>query len=517
MLRFGSVVFALVIPFAAVLADEGQLRVGGYVFVDENRNGVMDPGERGLAGVSVSDQRRVVKTSANGSWAINYDGPGSTYFVVKPQGYEPPVNEDNLPQFYYIDKPEGSPEGGRFAGVAPTGTLPRSIDFPMYPHEEPDAFRAIVFADTQPRDFREVEYIAHDVVESLIGVKASFGVTLGDVAFDDLAVYEPLNAAIALIGIPWYNVVGNHDLNLDSPDDEHSDETFERIYGPNYYSFDYGPTHFIVLDDVEFLAPGYKGGIGAKQMEWVKNDLATVPDEQLVVLMMHIPLRNVEDRQELYRLIEMRPYTMSVSGHTHYQEHDFITAEDGWRGIKPHHHMIAVTVSGSWWGGAPNELGIPHTTMRGGAPNGYSVFSFDGHEYSIEFRAAGAPAGYQMNIYAPEETALADAESTPVLANVFGGSEQSIVEIRVDDGDWLVMLKVDKPDPEYAETYERDKVQQRPYRGLPAPIRSRHLWEVSLGALFGDTPPSVGTHMIEVRTVDMFGQIYISQRVLRLK
>ncbi len=111
----------------------------------------------------------------------------------------------------------------------------------------------MLFGDPQPRDIAEVEYIAHDVVEQIISEHAhdaAFGVTLGDIVFDDLSVMEPLNQAIALIGIPWYNVIGNHDLNLDAKDDSLSDETFERIYGPSYYSFDFGPAHFMVLDDV---------------------------------------------------------------------------------------------------------------------------------------------------------------------------------------------------------------------------------------------------------------------------
>lgn len=40
--------------------------------------------------------------------------------------------------------------------------------------------------------------------------------------------------------------------------------------------------------------------------------------------------------------------------------------------------------------------------MSDGGPNGYSIMEFDGKNYSFEFRAAGRPASYQMNIYAPE-------------------------------------------------------------------------------------------------------------------
>ena len=77
---------------------------------------------------------------------------------------------------------------------------------------------AILFADTQPRNQWEIDYIAHDVVEELIGTDAAFGVTLGDIMFDDLSLYPSLNRTIGLIGIPWYNVVGNHDINQDTTD-----------------------------------------------------------------------------------------------------------------------------------------------------------------------------------------------------------------------------------------------------------------------------------------------------------
>ncbi|MCA9067017.1 MAG: metallophosphoesterase, partial [Planctomycetaceae bacterium] len=214
--------------------------------------------------------------------------------------------------FYYIHKPNGSPPL-KFAGVKPTGPLPESIDFPLYQQHEPEKFKAVLFGDPQPRDQKEVDYIAHDVVEDLIGTDASFGVTLGDIVFDDLSMFEPQARAIGLIGIPWYNVIGNHDINYDASHDHHSDETFERHFGPAYYSFDYGQAHFLVLDDIEWIVPNgvgkgrYQAGLGNEQMEFIRNDLALIPENQMVVLMMHIPLVDVRDRHELYRLIEQRP------------------------------------------------------------------------------------------------------------------------------------------------------------------------------------------------------------------
>ena len=58
-------------------------------------------------------------------------------------------------------------------------------------------------------------------------------------------------------------------MNLDARDDSTSDETFERVFGPSTYAFEYADVHFIVLDDVVFRpavkelnqAASYRGGL----------------------------------------------------------------------------------------------------------------------------------------------------------------------------------------------------------------------------------------------------------------
>jgi hypothetical protein len=403
--------------------------------------------------------------------------------------------------------------------------MPESVDFPLYRHDEPEQFRAILFGDPQPRDQQEVDYIAHDVAEELIGTDASFGVTLGDIVFDDLDVFEAINRTIALVGIPWYNVIGNHDINYDARDDHHSDETFERIYGPAYYSFEHGPVHFLVLDDVEWFIPGpdddgkeakgaYRGGLGDKQMAFIRNDLAMIPQDQLVVLMMHIPLTEVRDRQDLYRLIEKRPFCISIAGHTHHHEHRFIKKEDGWLGPEPHHHIVNVTVSGSWWSGSPDERGIPHTMMADGAPNGYSIISFDGIEYQLDFKASGRPGDYQMQIHAPEELWIGALAEANIYVNVFNGSERSRVEMRLDDGDWAAMVYTLENDPQLEEVVAREAAmleKVEAFRKLPNAKPSTHLWKAPLPA-----DVKAGTRLIQIRATDINGSVHVSHRVIRL-
>jgi lysophospholipase L1-like esterase len=496
---------------------QSQTVATGVVYHDNNHNQKLDDGEKRLAGIRVSNGREIVTTDDQGRYKLTVDND-DIVFVVKPSGWRTPLSKDLLPQFYYIHKPAGSRDL-KYKGVEATGPLPESIDFPLYPQKEPQKFQAIMFGDPQPRDQKEVDYIAHDVVEELIGTKASFGVTLGDIMFDNLDLFEPNNQVIAMLGIPWYNVIGNHDINYDAKNDHESDETFERVYGPAYYSFDYGSVHFVVVDDVEWYVKEegkrgtYRGGLGEEQMEFIRNDLAVIPENQLVVLMMHIPLIDVRDRQELYRLIERRPFCMSISGHTHHHEHRYITKKDGWQGAEPHHHVINVTVSGSWWGGAPDERGIPHTLMADGAPNGYTIISFDGEKYHLDYKVAGKPADYQMRIHLPEEIEADKLGETMAYVNVFNGSEKSKVEMQLAGSDkWLEMNRSVEADPHYKAIQERDNaVKDKTWRNLPGPKPSPHLWKLNLPS---DLP--IGAHLLQIKTTDRLDRIFRSARTFRV-
>ena len=501
--------------------DGGDISIAkGVVFDDLNRNGQYDKGEMGLAGMKVSNGREIVVTGADGGYELPVSDD-CILFVIKPRDWATPLDENQLPRFYYIHKPKGSPEGTRFAGVAPTGELPESINFPLHRQKEPEQFKALLFGDPQPRNMAEVEYIQHDVIEQIVmeeGHDASFGVTLGDIVFDDLSLMKPLSQAIALIGIPWYNVIGNHDMNTDAPNDKLSDETFERLYGPSYYSFDYGPAHFLILDDVVWEGPkdGKKGhyhaGLGTRQVEFIKNDLAAIPKDQLVVLMMHIPLGGMQDRQDLFRLIEQRPATVSISAHTHTMGHRYFGKEDGWRGAEPHHHIVNVTVGGSWWRGQKDERGIPHATMTDGGPNGYSIMEFDGNEYSLVFRAAGRPAHYQMSIFSDEAVKVDELDGKNVSVNVFNGSIKTKVHMKIgDQSDWLPMKQITAADPYFRRVKEReDSIEKKDWIALPGPGRTSHQWSAEL-----PTELPAGTHLIQVKAVTG-GQTVTGKRIIRI-
>lgn len=502
------------LPKASEASDTTVQKARGTVFVDLDKNGKFGQGDAPFAGIRVSNGKEIVTTNEFGKYELPIDETG-TIFVIKPTGFQSKLDGNKLPKFFYLHKPDGSPQL-KFPGSKPTGPLPQSIDFPLYQQTESEAFKILLFGDPQPRDNKEVDYIAHDVIRDLVGKKDNaFGVTLGDIAFDNLDTFDSLNQSIALIGIPWYNVIGNHDINLDAKNRDHSNETFEETYGPTYYSFNYGQVHFIVLDNIDYVGPNeqvkrmhYEARLGERQLEFVKNDLAMIPESQMVVLMMHIPIIGTKDKSELFQLIENRPYCVSISGHTHDHRHLFLDAEDGFNGKNPHHHIINVTVSGSWWSGAKNENGIPHSTMGDGAPNGYSIMTFDDAGYRLDFRAAGRPADDQLRIEMPNKLDTQATSKTDVWVNVYNGSEKSTVRMSVDGNPtWTQLDKTESIDPYFQRLHTRDKNEDRPLSG---PKKSSHLWTGKLPQL------SPGVHLVVVETTDRHGRKYAAHRSLRV-
>ncbi|MCZ6816428.1 MAG: calcineurin-like phosphoesterase family protein [Planctomycetota bacterium] len=510
MIAFG-LCFASTSPTAA----HGEV-VRGIVFHDRDGDAARDPDEQGLADVGVSNGRDVVRTGPDGRYELPVDDD-DIVFVIKPRNYMTPVDRNNVPRFCYVHKPAGSPKHLKYAGVAPTGPLPASVDFPLVSREEPDQFNVVVFGDPQTRNIREIDYLAHDVVDEVIGVDAAFGISLGDIMFDNLSLYGPYNAVMSAIGIPWHNIHGNHDMNYDVDDDEMADETWERVYGPPTYSFDWGPVHFIAIDGVMYEGQAnrrrYHCEFG-RHLTFVENDLKHVPDERLVVLLMHIPLVEATDLAKLFALLRNRPYTLSLAAHWHTHQQFFLDSSHGWPGPKPHHVVVAATACGSWWRGAPDERGIPHATMSDGGPNGHYIVRFSGHDYTIRFKAARRPADEQMSIHAPPRVRAGSTGGVEVLVNVYAGSERSIVQMRVGKSTpWRPMKAANRPDPFFTAIKASEKGKNPPNgRKLPKADKSTHLWSARLPENL-----AVGGHVIEVRTRDMFGQTWTARRVIEVE
>jgi hypothetical protein len=499
----------------------------GFVFESHNGGERRMPGDRGLAGVMVSNGCDIVRTAVDGSWSLPL-APGDSVFVIKPPHWATPRGPGGIPRFSYLYQPAGSPRHMSRAVplVAPTGDVPASIDFALVRRDEPRAFQAFLVTDTQPDSDTELSYVRDDIIAGLLARSAAFGIHHGDVVGDNLGLYPRYLQLLGATGVPWHHCAGNHDINRDAHDDAQSRETWKRTFGPRYYAFQHAGATFLILDNVDYSGSAdgrYRGMLGARQLAFVRNVLRHVPMQDLVVLSMHIPLRclldptnpadTTADYQALLRLLAGRPHTVSFAGHLHATEHHYLEHDVGVGTSRPHHHHVLTAASGSWWSGPQDYRGIPSADSCDGTPNGFHVLSVDGHRYATEFVPACSKQSVPMRaiIEGPQTqahgarhagsglmipaSALSEAR---LVVNVFDGGPRTRVSCVIDgQGRALPLQRASMIDPTVARLFAADV----PRKDWVKPMPSAHIWTMQL-----PTALSLGPHRITVHTSDEYGR-----------
>ena len=375
-----------------------------------------------------------------------------------------------------------------------------------------DGLRVLVFGDPQVKSAREVDYYRRDIVEPLRGRHgAQLGITLGDVVDDVPALHPVVKAETARLGIPWLYAPGNHDVDPDATDDAGSLRSFNREIGPDTFIRETGLANFVVLDDVIVLPgrkPAYIGGFREDQFLLLEARLPKLRKDRLLVLAMHIPLFEEagkdsfrdEDRARLFALLKPFPHVLVLSAHSHAQRHVFHDADDGWQGATPLHEYNVGAACGSYWSGVEDAAGIPDAMMADGTPNGYAVLTVKpGGDYALAWHNARDATDSQIGLHAPKVLRRGAYPAWGVFANVYMGMDDTRVEYRVDDGEWMPMKRVLQPDPALLVENMRDDLSEalRGYDRSPEAEPSPHLWRAAL-----PTKLEAGEHRIEVRAFD---------------
>ena len=494
----------------------------GIVYVDRNGNGVRDRGERGLPGIKVSDGQRIVLTDAHGAYDLPVEA-GRTVFVIKPAGYALPRRVDGLPDFWR-NLPDDTSPRLKYGGMRSATVGCR--DFALRPSASRPAahsdLEVLVFGDPQPKSLRDVDYYARDIVAPIIARQqashripqlgiSQLGISLGDIVSDDLSLYPAINRVTASIGVPWLHVSGNHDVDADAPSDAESLLTFRSTYGPDTFAWEEASASFIVLDDVVSMPaakPVYVGGLREDQFAFLRAYLQNMPKDRLLVIGVHIPFFNTapngspetfrsKDREQLFALLKDFPHVLLLSAHTHNQRQFFHDASDGWHGAQPLHEYHVGAACGAFWSGAKDAAGIPDATMSDGTPNGYATLTVKpGGDYELAWHVARARDDDRIALHAPQVLRRGAYPAYGVYANVYMGSESSVVEYRIDEGAWKPMTHVLASDPSLiAENIRDDQADAlRGYDRSPEAAPSTHLWR---GVLATDL--AVGEHRVEVR------------------
>ncbi len=446
--------------------------------------GHVEAGGRGLPDVAVTDGRTIVTTDASGDFSLVSDDRHLFAYLCLPDGYRIPQNRTGTARFYEPIRPDARGDA-RVLFLLDPDPIPA----------ERHAF--LVLADPQTQDAYEMGLFHTETVPDVqqtvrdLGERPVFGVACGDIMFDDLTLYPQYEEAVGKMGVPFFQVLGNHDLDFEGRSDEASAQTFGRYFGPTYYAFDRGAVHYVVLDDVFWHGAGYIGYLDETQLHWLEQDLARIEAGRTVVVFVHIPALStryrragesrpapsgsITNREALYRLLE--PYDAHIiSGHTHECEHVF---EGG-----AHEHVVGAAC-GAWWSGP---------ICYDGTPNGYAVFEADGEALRWRYKATGEPADLQLRLYPRGADPSAPDE---IVANVWDW-----------DPDWMVTWFEDgEPRGPMARRTGTDPDAETLHRGDALPLRRPWVEPVPTDHLFY-APVRPETREIRVEATDRWGRTY---------
>lgn len=391
--------------------------------------GRVSSGKNGLANVVVSDGYSVVLTDKKGNYKIKTNPQATSVWLSSPAGYEFPTKA-SLASHYHI-------LGSR-----------NEYNFELKKLKKDDQHhRFIIWADPQIKNKKDVaqmmETSVPDVQELVATLGADpliHGIGVGDLVWDNHALFADYNAAVEKMNIPFFQALGNHDMDYRMGGDETSDRTFKEIYGPTYYSFNRGKAHYVVLDNVRYLGKEreYDGYISENQLAWLEKDLKQVSKDQLLIINLHIPVYNsVKNNADFYALLAGYKNVHIMSGHTHYN------ANHIQEGIYEHNHG---TVCGAWWTGP---------ICSDGTPRGYGVYEVSGNELKWYYKSTGKDKKEQMSVYVDQLT-----NQTRLIANVWNW-----------DPEWKVVYFLDgRPMGELVQQKGFDPLAVKLYLGNQLPV-----------------------------------------------
>ncbi len=393
-------------------------------------------GDKPLAGVLVSDGCRVVATDSDG-------------------GYSLPVGEDSG-RFLFVTTPRGYWSEAFYRPLVPAAETGKA-DFVLEPCEQADRFDFVFIADMHLlRSGPGIAKFKASLAEiNRLQPQPAFLLSQGDICLQSEVGPEYVDC-LETSQIPVRNGPGNHEMMLkhDNPRDD-----FERLFGPTYYSFDWGPAHIIVLDGNKPVPgeEGWKavqGAVEGSELAWLKADLATQPKGKPIIVGVHIPIVSTypERRQHspnnapywevtndgaLTELFTRHGVDLVLQGHMH--ENERITVG----GVE---YVESISLSGSWWrAGEGLERGVD------GSPRGYRIVTVDGTKVSHRYRpSCESFVDRQGEWYGMNET-IADSEEVPFVFNCYDAPNDSTAEGRIDEGPWQPMAPhamASKPTPD---------------------------------------------------------------------
>ena len=357
---------------------------------------VKDSSGAPIANVAVSDGFSITRTDATGRYAMKASSDAWYIYITVPAEYQIDVNEHNLPRFYkkfdknirtydFTLKPLQGGAEQKFALVAMTDI-----------HLDYDNSGRNQFAESViPHINKQQESLEAQGIPC-------YGINLGDNLtslnnFDGTPYRESFRAAFKNSKVKFFSVFGNHDFtyfNKSNPltiDERNStynltaQREHEEMFGPVNYSFERGDVHIVAMRNTQFTknnitySSALDYGFTDEQVEWLRQDLAELPNDKTIVFCIHVPFFNYSytNYAAVREMLNRFDKVHILSGHTHYNRNISHNSFSAYKTSKFIEHNTC-SVSGPVW---------EHTIAGDGSPQGYRIFVNEGgamtHSYYI--------------------------------------------------------------------------------------------------------------------------------------
>lgn len=506
------------VVFDATLPDRTGMTIKGVVYANGS----------GLANVVVSDGFEVTKTDDQGIYYLKSAKKNKYIFVSIPAQYEVQTTQ-SLPLF--------------FKRLERAEHIVEIMDFELTKVDNDDHVVMVLGDMHLANRNQDVSQFQNGFLKDLnqsiekykgLGKKV-YALTLGDMTWETYWASTGFGLPEYLremnkINAPVFNTMGNHDNDPAVSGDWNSSERFRTVIGPNYYSFNIGKVHYVVLDNIEYLNTpignrNYNGTISTDQMEWLRKDLGMIEDKSTpIVIAMHINLfsnpslsggnetRNnrLTNSQELIDVLSAFSTVHIYSGHTHMNYNARYSPA-------LMEHNIGVVCATWWWTGALANTHI----CKDGTPGGYAIWQANNREVQWVYKSIGEPEDYQFRSYDLNKVLLTKEEYAPA----YNGSEWNTYAVEYANANLNneILINVWNYDPEWkVEVTEQ---------GVPLPVsrvRTRdplHIISYSAKRLNQNAVPTadfvtgLSAHMfkakassptstIEIKVTDCFGKVY---------
>lgn len=317
--------------------DTTSVSITGYV---------KDEAGRGIKGVVVNNGINFTTTDRKGAWTLPTDTLACRFISIStPSGYALPAANGLAHGFYKDVRAAMSDEQNVFV---------------LHRREKPATrFHYIAISDPQVRTHDDMKRwtteTMRDIMHSADSLRRTgevVAVTLGDLVFDNMTFLSKFATTMLNDRMTVFQCIGNHDFNkayagaanMQPGATRYAEQNFCRQFGPLNYSFNIGKAHVVTINNISYRGSHkYEETIMPADMEWLKKDLSYVPDSALILINMHAPAWNTNEKQDnITNAEELKEVACRTQRARVLRAHSFLRERGGDRTTLPAQHRSRV-------------------------------------------------------------------------------------------------------------------------------------------------------------------------------